>query len=1827
MQTIDLSKTRAISHNPFEQGEVLVAVPTTESQREIWSTLQLEENATLCYNESIAIEFFEGVDALKLNIAFQEVLKRHDSLRSSFSIDGKFFFVGEYKNNPILKVNVRSTEELEAIKKNEVLLKFDLIQGPCIRGTLVNCENGTSVLIITAHHIVCDGWSFSVILNELNLIYIALLKNQSFHIQKANQFSEFALGKTDLNHRNYWLKEFFHPPETLKIPLDFERPHYRTYDSKRFDLTISKETVNALKKIASKEKYSFYNVLMTSFNLFIHKLTNADDIVIGMASAAQSTSMKWDLVGHLVNLLPLRTFIRNEESFLDHLKTSKSKILEAFDHTEFSFGSLVKELPIKRSSSEIPLLNIVFNIDQQDVSQKFQFSTIPRNFENFEIFVNMVSCGENLSLECQFNQNLWRYETIEKWFSSYIELLNILTLQPQMAIKDFSVSIFRPTISETIIAKEDIVVRHPENEERILKIWKDVLKLEKIGREDNFFSLGGHSLLAIEIINRIKNDFACDFAVKEIFLTPTITQLASKLASPLNEDPQTVNIPRLNLTKTDASYSQVQAWYLEEMNQGTGMHNLPSSIRIKSKIDLEALEKALHALIDRHAAFKTAIVVEKGVPTQVIHDSLNKPKLTLEKVSQFDIQKILNVEANYVFDIKAAPLYRAKLFQLADDDFVFFFMVHHSIWDGWSFDIFFEELNIAYSAYLKKEIPHYQADPEVTYFDFSKWQRDSLENGQFDQEIKFWRENLCVPLPVLELPTDYKRPVNLSHDGKTFAFTIPGELDQKLRQFARSNSTSLFNLLLTAFKVTLARYSGQTDVIVGSPTRNRPAPELLNTIGYFVNSVALRTHINFSDSFKENLVKVGQTCINAFANQSVPFQVILNKIEYSKDSTRTPVFQTFFSYQDVSNRGGRLGGTPYSQINVDKASTHTDLDLWIKTSHSKIEGAFEYRPDLFRDITIERFKETFFQLLESLNECSTGPMNQVLDLPNKQKELILQTWNNTDIDYSHSLPFHKYFEQNVLLQEHAIALETEEGTSTYKNLNKAANKIAHSLRERGIGPKDLVGISIHRQKGLVETILGVLKSGAGYVPLDPSFPQDRLDYMIGSSSPKILITEKSLRPRFSQNNVIELTELACHQDDSNPNIIQSMSDPMYVIYTSGSTGKPKGVQISLGAMTNFLLSMKKAPGFRTQDKILAVTTFSFDIAALELYLPLLTGGQVYLASQYDVLDGEALKKIIYSRGITQMQATPSTWRLLQAANWTPKSNFKVLCGGEPFPADLAKWLLDQGAEVWNMYGPTETTVWSTCKQVTVEDSLITVGKPIDNTYVYILNEEKKLVPPGAAGELYIAGMGLADGYFGRSDLTAERFISNPFRTNEMMYATGDFARFTHNGEIECLGRRDGQVKIRGYRIELGEIELCLSKIAGVVEASVITMEVQSKDTRILAFIRSHIALDDREFRMHLERNLPRYMIPSHFIMVKDFPKTLNGKIDKKALPALFKPEQDLKRETQDFHTAPSSLKQIWSQVLGTNNFSETESFFDIGGNSLLAVQLFSKIATDLQIELPLSTLFEASSFQKFSSMIERQIIPTPAQLPDLFKSLVMIKKSGLKKPLFCFHGVGGNVLNYMALAPYVEERPLIALQSLGLDGTTQLPHTVEEMASYYIREMRIVQPKGPYLLAGGSMGGMIAMEVAHQLQAMGQTIDKIIMFDTFGPDINIKTYDKSERSFWKNLKVSFYYRFRTFSNRIRISILNFLGLPIPLEIRLFDVEMNNYRALWKYRPKPYHGVLHIIRGKMKEQGWYSDESMGWGKTILGNIHSFEIEGSHHDFVESAGLGPVLKKLM
>ena len=1003
-------------------------------------------------------------------------------------------------------------------------------------------------------------------------------------------------------------------------------------------------------------------------------------------------------------------------------------------------------------------------------------------------------------------------------------------------------------------------------------------------------------------------------------------------------------------------YVQQRMWVHNQLESDTVLYNLPAAWELSGPLDDAALGRALSAFLARHEVMRIVLSTSDGIPQQ----TFAAPRATGLEVEDLThlaaagqerhLQTRLAALRDAPIELERGEPFRARLFRLAAERHVFFFMPHHVVWDGWSFDIFLRELGELYAAQTGSRAPALTELP-LQYADYAQWHRDWLASGALETELTFWAAQLKGEIAPLDLPADKPRPRLFSHRGDWEEFTLSSSTMRRIGEIANQHRATSFMVLMAAWQAFLARISGQSDIIVGIPIQARQRSDVGNLVGCFVNTLCIRQQIDPGMAFTSLLEDVRTASLEAFEHQDVPFEHLVERLGLRRDPSRTPLFQAMFSHQQVSRRVTAFGGVTLAQVHVNPAATPTDLMLAIMEGSGESRGVLHYSTDIFTAPTIHQLRLRFEHFLAAILEQPASRLGDLAIITPQERELVLHTWNQTARDFPLDAFGHTAFMQRAAESPAAIALVCGAKSLTYRELDDQSSQLAAHLAALGAGPGQIAGIHLERSIDMVVAILAVWKCGAATLPLDPSFPGERIAYMLEDSRAGFAISTAKLanrRPKTAAR-IVELDTQAGVIAVQPTVAMPALAAPdalAYVLYTSGSTGKPKGVEIAHRSLVNFLTSMAREPGLQASDRLLAVTTISFDISILELMLPLSVGARAVIAGSDETLDGYALSDLIDEHAITVMQATPATWRLLIEAEWTGSVNFKALCGGEALPPALADQLLERTGELWNMYGPTETTIWSACGQVASADH-ITIGRPIANTGIYILDDQGQPLPPGLAGELWISGEGVARGYLGNPQLTAERFADDPFSPapGVRMYRTGDWARFDESGAIEFQRRRDNQVKVRGFRIELGEIETALAAHASVAQAVVVVRPDAMGEAKIVAYtvLRPGMAATSSEQRTWLRRTLPDYMLPHYFVDMAGLPLTGNNKVDRNALPAPSgagdEPRIVIEPRTAIEHT----IAEVWRTLLGVKRIAVGDNFFELGGDSLQAAQMAARV--------------------------------------------------------------------------------------------------------------------------------------------------------------------------------------------------------------------------------------------------------------------------------------------
>jgi amino acid adenylation domain-containing protein len=1045
------------------------------------------------------------------------------------------------------------------------------------------------------------------------------------------------------------------------------------------------------------------------------------------------------------------------------------------------------------------------------------------------------------------------------------------------------------------------------------------------------------------------------------------------------------------------SFAQQRLWFLDQLEPHSPLYNLPKAIRLQGALDLTALQQTLNAIVARHEVLRTTFTTMAGTPVQVIGDSqpVELSVVDLRQVPEADREAEMYCQlrqaAQRPFDLSRDIMLRATLLQLGAGEHVLLLTTHHIASDGWSSGVLSHEFAAFYRAYVTGESVSLPVLP-IQYADYAVWQQQWLQGEALESQLAYWKQQLKGSPPVLELPTDRPRPTVQTYRGAIQGFVFPALLTEALKALSRQAGVTLYMTLLAALQTLLHRYTGQHDIVVGSPIAGRTRVETEALIGFFVNNLVLRTKLSGNPPFHELLHRVREVAMGAYAHQELPFEKLVEELQPERSLSYAPLFQVMFAFQNAPRPPLALPGLTLSQLNIDCGTAKFDLTLSMWEEAGSLTGTVEYSTDLFDSSTVTRMFRYLQTVLEGVVAHPEQRLADLPLLPAAERQQILVDWNATATPPPQAVGLHHLFEAQVERTPDSIAVIADNGQLTYRQLNQCANQLAHHLQALGVQPDVLVGLCMERSLDMVIGLLGILKAGGAYVPLDPAYPSERLAFMLHDAHVAGLVTQPQLVEKLPapQTPVVCLApgqEALAHARPDNPVSGVTAEQLAYVIYTSGSTGTPKGVQIPHCAVVNFLESMRHQPGLTANDRLLAVTTLSFDIAGLELFLPLSVGARVVVVDRAVAADGKRLGQRLAETGATVMQATPATWRLLLEAGWQGSPGLKILCGGEALPWELAQQLLSRGASLWSLYGPTETTVWSAVMPVSAAHGWVSLGWPIANTQLYVLDRQLGPVPIGVPGELYIGGTGVARGYLNRPELTAERFLPDPFRQvpGARLYKTGDRVRYRPDGTLEFLGRLDHQMKIRGFRIELGEIEAILHQHPAVQAAIVIAREDTPGDQRLVAYlVANHQPLPAPGIlRRFVQEKLPDYMVPSAFVGLQTLPLTPNGKVNRRALPA---PEQQRPEPERLVQTSGDALEQlltkVWEDVLGVRPIGIRDDFFALGGHSLLAVRLFAQIESILGHELPLATLFQAPTVEQLASVLREEGCTIPQSLTN-----------------------------------------------------------------------------------------------------------------------------------------------------------------------------------------------------------------------------------------------------
>jgi amino acid adenylation domain-containing protein len=1168
----------------------------------------------------------------------------------------------------------------------------------------------------------------------------------------------------------------------------------------------------------------------------------------------------------------------------------------------------------------------------------------------------------------------------------------------------------RPALDETFVAPRTHV------EEELARVWGDVLRLEGIGVHDDFFELGGQSLLATQALSRLNKIFDTELSLVSFFEHPTIARLAQEIAR--QEQTAQPGIPLEPVAKGGVlplSFAQQRLWFMDQLVPHSPLYNIPALLRIEGTLDVAVLRRCLDEIVRRHEALRTTFADHGHEPVQVIsapypvklevHDLRALPQA--ERESQ--AQHLMHARAQQPFDLTQPSLLRATLVQHKDQAYQLLLTIHHIAADGWSLSVIVDELQALYCAFAEGR-PSPLPELPLQYADFAGWQQRYVRSEAMTPHLDYWKAQFDGRLPVLDLPTDRPRPATQTYRGAKQSLPLPPALVETLEAFSRQENATLFMTMLAAFQTLLHRYSGQSDIVVGTAIANRNRAEIENLVGFFVNTLPLRCDLSGNPTFRELIGQVRQTTLGAFAHQDLPLETLIQELALQRDPSHNPLFQVMFVVQNMPVHAVQLPQASVSFTSeLDTGTSKFDLIVFIEFPRERPTAIIEYNTDLFDTATINRMLGHYQTLLEGIVADPDQRLAQLPLLTQAERHQLLHDWNDTRSAYPRHACVHELFEAQAARTPDAVAVVFETERLTYRELDQRANQLAHYLQKLGVGPETLVGLCVERSLDLVVGLLGVLKAGGAYVPLEPDYPEERLRFMLADTGVNILLTQQKLLPRFSGQDVSAICldsqweTIVQHSPENLPHTT-TPDNLAYVMYTSGSTGRPKGSSIPHRGIVRLVQETNYAR-LGAEEVFLQIAPISFDAATLEVWAPLLNGGRLVIMPPHQPSLAE-LGQAIRQHQITTLWLTAGLFHLMVEEQLDDLlSPHQVMSGGDVLSVAHVQTVLQhapQGLTFTNAYGPTENTTFTTCHPMTTPRTFaksVPIGRPIANTQIYILDAHIQPVPIGIPGEMYIGGAGLARDYLNRPALTATSFVPNPFgEPGSRLYKTGDLARYLPDGNVEFLGRMDNQVKLRGFRIELGEIEVMLAQHPDVREAVAIVRQDDRQDKQLVAYVIGEVK--SAQLRGYLEEKLPDYMIPSAFVRVETFPLTPNGKIDRRALPA---PPRERPALDQSF-AAPRSatekeLLAIWEKVLQLQGLGIYDNFFQLGGHSLLATQVTSYVRDVFQINLPLRTFFQGPTIAELAQNVEAAQgtrLKEPALMPRS-RSAHRVKRATLKR--------------------------------------------------------------------------------------------------------------------------------------------------------------------------------------------------------------------------------------
>ncbi|MDQ7724137.1 amino acid adenylation domain-containing protein [Bacillus halotolerans] len=1619
-------------------------------QKQLVMASHYGNEASAALNQSIMLKVKGELQHPPLTQAVQHIVDRHEALRTVIHVDDEVQQVQERMNMeiPVIDFTGHPDEKRESeIQKwltEDAKRPFHFHeQKPLFRIHVLTSAQDEHLIVLTFHHIIADGWSIAVFVQELESNYTAIVQGQSFPPKEASasfrQYLDWQQAQIDSGHYeegvHYWRDHFSEPIQQAVLPSAASARYPNGYEGERCTVRLGRPLSEALRSLSIQMKNSVFVTMLGAFHLFLHRLTKQSGLVIGIPAAGQSHMKQHDLIGNCVNMIPVKNTSSSESTLSGYLGSMKESVDHAMRHQAVPITLVARQLP----HDQVPDMRIIFNLDRP--FRKLHFGkaeaepiAYPVKCMLYDLFLNITDANQEYVLDFDFNTNVISPEIMKKWGAGFTKLLQKMVeggsvpLDAMMMFSNEEEHVLQELyadhqqrvssiVSKTANFSDAYEAPANETERQLAQIWEELFGLERVGRSDRFLDLGGNSLQATLMLSKVQKTFHQKVSIGQFFNHQTVKELARFIEN----EKKVMHLPMKAAEKKayyPTSSAQQRVYFLHQIEPDQLAQNMFGQISIIGQYDEQALISSLQQVMQRHEAFRTYFDIIDGEIVQKLENEVdfNVHVRTMSR-DEFDTYADRFVKP---FRLEQAPLVRAELIKIDNEQAELLIDMHHIISDGYSINILTNEL---LALYHRKPLP----DIEFEYKDFTEWQNQWLNEDAMKQQETYWLEQFEDEIPVLQLPTDGSKAAERSSEGQRVTCSLQPDVIRSLQDLAKKTETTLYTVLLAAYKVLLHKYTGQEDMVVGTPASGRNHPDIENIIGIFIQTVGIRTKPRANRTFTDYLEEVKRQTLNAFENQDYPFDKLVEKLKVQRETTGKSLFNTMFVFQNIEFHEIRHNECTFKVRERNPGVSLYDLMLTVEDAGQQIELHFDFKPGQFEKDTIEQITRHYTSILTSLAKQPEMMLSSIPMLSETELQQLLTEFNDTKTPYPHNEMVSRWFEVQADQRPDHDAVIFGNERYTYRQLNERANQLARTLRTKGVQADQFVAIISPHCIELIVGILAVLKSGGAYVPIDPQYPEDRIQYMLSDSRTEIVLTQRRLLDQLPYDGDVVLldAENSYHEDRSNLDLFSNTHDLAYMIYTSGSTGNPKGVLIEHQGLANYIWWAKEVYVRGEKTNFPLYSSISFDLTVTSIFTPLVTGNTIII---YDGEDkSEVLTAIMRDSRIDIIKLTPAHLHVLKEMNVADGTAIrKMIVGGENLSTRLAKSVSEQfkgRLDIFNEYGPTETVVGCMIYRYDAKRDkreFVPIGTPAANTDIYVADANKNLVPIGVIGEMYISGPGVARGYWNRPDLTAEKFVENPYIPGAKMYKSGDLAKRLRDGNLVYVGRIDEQVKIRGHRIELGEIEAALHNVEAVQKAAVTVREEEDGLKQLCAYYVSEKSIPAAQLREQLSLELPNYMVPSYFVRLEHMPLTSNGKINRKVLPA---PEASL-QQTAEYvppgNEVESKLTDLWKEVLGISHAGIKHNFFDLGGNSIRAAALAARIHKELDVNLSLKDIFKFPTIEQLADkalhMEKNRYAPIPAA-----KEMPYYPVSSAQRRMYLLsHAEGGELTYNMTGAMSVE---------------------------------------------------------------------------------------------------------------------------------------------------------------------------------------------------------------